>query len=128
MNTPQSRPSTDGSRRVLVIDDDPTILQLVQTLLAEEGYTVDTALDGQQALDSAAPRPEVVVLDMYLPGISGASLADKLRAKHGQDVRIVVMSASSVAEEAGLLGAAAYIAKPFDLDELSAAVRRVLAG
>lgn len=111
---------------MLVVDDDETILDLIGAILAEDGLVVEQALDGEDALNCDGP-PDLCVLDMFLPGIRGAELADALRAKYGKDLPILVTSASIVAQEARDLGAYEYLPKPFDLEDLLAAVRRGLA-
>lgn len=114
-------------RRILVIDDDATILDLIRAVLLEDGHTVEVALNGTEALarDGADP-PEVCVLDMFLPGISGPELVVALRDKYGHSLPILLTSASIVEREAAQLGAYEYLPKPFDLEELLAAVRRGL--
>jgi DNA-binding response OmpR family regulator len=121
------QPPAGEGPRVLVIDDDPTILELIRAILSEEGYVVDAALTGKAALaDGNAPTPAVVVLDMYLPGISGAELVEALRVRYGHNLPIMLTSASTVDDEAQALGAYEYLPKPFDLEELLASVRRGL--
>jgi len=112
--------------RVLVIDDDRTILDLIHAVLADEGFHVDTALSGDEAVNSPPYGVDLVVLDMFLPGLSGVELTDALRAKYGADLPILVTSASPVAREAHAIGAYEYLAKPFDLVDLVAAIRRGL--
>ncbi|HLG72023.1 MAG TPA: response regulator [Chloroflexota bacterium] len=115
-------------RRILVIDDDATILDLIRAVLLEEGHDVDVALNGAEALAKDSRPPEVCVLDMFLPGISGPDLVTALRDKFGQDLPILLTSASIVEREAEQLGAYEYLPKPFDLEELLGAVRRGLDG
>ncbi len=118
---------TTISGKILVIDDDETILDLIRAVLQEEGLEVEGALTGQEALDAdGSSTPDVCVLDMFLPGINGAPLVAGLRAKYGQGLPILVTSASIVDQEARQLGAYEYLPKPFDLEELLAAVRRGL--
>jgi DNA-binding response OmpR family regulator len=116
-----------GRARILVIDDDPTILELIKAILKDEGHSVNAALTGEDVLaDGAIPAPDLLVLDMFLPGISGRELAEALRARYGQDLPILVTSASSVDGEARALGAYECLPKPFELDELLAGVRQGL--
>ena len=116
-----------GRARILVIDDDPTILELIKAILKDEGHSVNAALTGEDVLaDGAIPAPDLLVLDMFLPGISGRELAEALRARYGQDLPILVTSASSVDREARALGAYECLPKPFELDELLAGVRQGL--
>ncbi|MBI2860223.1 MAG: response regulator transcription factor [Chloroflexi bacterium] len=114
--------------RILVVDDDPEILSLVRRGLAYEGYTVDTAADGEQALARARERePDLVILDVMMPGLDGLEVSRRLR--HGGDVPILMLTArGTVADKvAGLeSGADDYLVKPFALDELLARVKALL--
>jgi two-component system OmpR family response regulator len=114
---------------VLVVDDDPTIRQLLRWALEDEGIAVETAADGWQALSYIARRrPALVVLDMGLPGADGYQVADSLRAAHGPNVPIVVITADGrAATKAAGVGAFAYFHKPFELGDLVATVQRGLA-
>ena len=97
-------------------------------VLEEEGFAVSTARDGWQALDRiAAQHPDVVLLDLQMPMMSGWQVLEQLRA---QDIAVpvVIMTAGyRAAEEAAKHRVAGYLAKPFDLDELVAVVERVAA-
>ncbi len=114
--------------RILVVDDDPEIVSFVKRGLAYEGYTVDTAADGTEALARARDRePDLVVLDIMMPGIDGIEVAKRLR--QGGDVPILMLTAKgTVADKvAGLeSGADDYLVKPFAFDELLARVRALL--
>ena len=122
-----SQPVRRDPPLVMVVDDDPTILDLLRAVLLEEGYRVNAALNGAQALGFPADQaPAVVVLDMFLPGMNGPELAVALRSKFGAQLPILVTSASNVDAEAQALGAYEYLPKPFDLDALLAGVRRGL--
>ena len=121
----------DGPQEVspiLVVDDDPRMRHVIRSTLEEEGLAVETAADGPQALAQATRiRPRLVILDMGLPLLDGAGLAGELRAIYGDSLPFVVISADGhVVEKARRVGARAYLAKPFELDELAAAVRQVL--
>ncbi len=119
-----SFPEADGVP-VLVVDDDARIRQAVQWTLEDEGLTVLVAADGRQAEQRAAERtPAVVVLDMGLPDLDGASLAARLRQRCGAELPILLITADGRArEKAGLTGAYAYLSKPFQMDELVRLVR-----
>lgn len=114
---------------MLVVEDEPDLRDVVCAVLEDEGYIVASAADGRQALDRAAEeRPTLVVLDMGLPVLSGEEVAAELTKLFADPPPILVMSAAgTVAERARKIGAAGYIAKPFDLDDLAAAVRGTLA-
>jgi DNA-binding response OmpR family regulator len=114
--------------RVLVVDDDPTVREVVASYLRDAGHTVSEAADGETALAlSARERPNLVVLDVMLPGLDGLEVCRRLRAT--SDVPIIMLTA--LGEEAdrvlGLeLGADDYVTKPFSPRELSLRVSSVL--
>jgi DNA-binding response OmpR family regulator len=113
---------------ILVVEDEPELRAVVSFILQEEGFDVQTASDGQQAVDHAAKaRPALVVLDMGLPILSGEEVAAELLRLYPEPPPILVMSAAgAIAERARRIGAASFIAKPFDLDELASAVHRII--
>lgn len=113
---------------VLIVEDDTDLRQTIQWTLEDEGLIVETAADGQEALNRAAQRkPALVVLDMGLPIIDGNGVAAGLRASYGSSVSILTMTADGrAAEKAKRIGAVGYISKPFDLDALISAVKRAL--
>lgn len=112
---------------VLVVDDDPAILAMVSRTLESEGYAAVTAGDGEAALAALeAQEPRLVVLDMRMPVRDGPSFAREMRAR-GYRIPILVMTASNAQQSAREIHAAAYVSKPFDLDEIVEAVDRVLA-
>jgi two-component system response regulator MprA len=111
--------------RILVADDDPEIRSFLKRGLAYEGYTVDVADNGQQALEKALQTaPDLVILDVMMPGLNGLEVAKRLRA--GGDVPILLLTARGATADkvAGLdAGADDYLVKPFALEELLARVR-----
>ncbi len=113
---------------VLAIDDEPGVLRLLRTQLSAEGFRVVTASDGEQALTLAEEqRPDIVLLDLMMPGLSGVEVMRALRAR--SEVPIVMLTAKGDDQDKvrGLeLGADDYLAKPFSPDELSARIRAVL--
>jgi DNA-binding response OmpR family regulator len=114
--------------RVLVVDDDPTVSDVVRRYLERAGFVVDKAADGPSALALAAERnPDLVVLDLMLPGMSGIDVCRRLRRT--SDVPIVMLSA--LGEEADRVvgfetGADDYVTKPFSARELALRVQSVL--
>ena len=116
----QGRAALAEASRVLVVDDDPEIRDVVTWLLEDEGLPVETAGDGRRALDCATrARPALIVLDMGLPIMSGEEVAARLRDYYGEPPPIIVVSADGrAAEKAARIGARAYLHKPFDIDEL----------
>ena len=116
--------------RVLVVDDDDVIRQLITVNLELEGFEVATAVDGQDCLDKVKGiRPDVVTLDIMMPRLDGWEAASRLRADpETADIKVVLLSAR--AQEADLergsrIGVDAYLTKPFDPDELIEVVRRL---
>jgi two-component system response regulator MprA len=114
---------------VLVVDDDPPIRRMLERTLAAEGYAVRSAADGGGAL-AAVERsvPDLVVLDVSMPGVDGLAVARRLRAK-GLAMPILMLTARDGVPDrvAGLdAGADDYLVKPFAVEELSARVRALL--
>ncbi|HEU0167666.1 MAG TPA: response regulator [Chloroflexota bacterium] len=122
-------PGGDGAPQVLLVEDDPAIVELMQLVLADEGLTVDVARTGTRALEMARQRrPQVAILDLGLPEMYGKTLGKNLRKLY-PDLPLLVVSAlpsNAVAQDAWEMGAFSYITKPFELDVLSAAVKRGL--
>ena len=116
--------------RVLVVDDDPVICDLVAMTLGEHGYAVRRASDGREMLYFIGRElADVVILDVHLPDISGYALCRRLRDDYGDGVGIILISGQrkeSMDRVAGLLlGADDYMVKPFILEELVARVQRL---
>jgi two-component system response regulator MprA len=115
--------------RILVVDDDRAVRESLRRSLTFNGYEVDVAGDGAEALQQVADRrPDALVLDVMMPRVGGLEACRRLRAD-GDDVPILVLTArDSVADRvAGLdAGADDYLVKPFDLEELLARLRALL--
>lgn len=107
--------------RILVVDDDIYINNLLADALTREGYTVDKAFSGTEALLVLAKnKPDLILLDLMLPGLSGEELLPKIK-----NIPVIVVSAKvDVASKVGLLlgGAVDYVTKPFDIHELLARI------
>ena len=106
--------------RILVIDDEPMVREAVGRTLVAEGYVVDHAADGVAALALLdADPPDVILLDLMMPGMNGRQFMTVLRDGRGSDIPVVVMTAvHGLAQRAVDLGATDVVEKPFDLDEL----------
>jgi two-component system response regulator MprA len=122
----------DGGRRekplVLIVDDEPTIVSLIEGVLGERGYRVSTALNGQEALDAVIrDRPSLVLLEIHVPIIGGEGFVTELVARR-IDVPVVAMTAGpGAARWARKMGVQGALSKPFSVAELLAAVERLAA-
>lgn len=120
---------TSPAKTILICEDDENLRQLVRAVLGED-YRFVEAHDGREALDLALSlRPDLVILDLMLPGTSGLDVLEGLRRELPADeTRVIVISAWDHADEAALgAGADRFVLKPFDPDELAAVVSEVLA-
>ena len=116
-----------AERPVLVVDDDPAIVSVVSDVLRDSGFVVATASDGAEALEViGAKKPRAVLLDVHMPLVDGPALAEAMRGR-GLDAPVVVMTAGPNARRwAERVGAAAYLAKPFSVEQLVSVVRRTV--
>jgi len=117
-----------ANAKILVIDDEPNIVNLVTAYLKPEGYEVYTAEDGQQGLKAArAFKPDLIVLDVMLPGIDGIEVLTRLRRE--SDVYVILLTAKTEETDrvVGLsVGADDYVIKPFSPRELTARIKAAL--
>jgi len=113
-----------GRPLVLVVDDDPDILEAICDVLEVEGYRVARARNGREALDRVKEEhPGAILLDLMMPVMDGIAFAGALRTRTGGDrIPIVVISAEGNPQRAEAVGACGYLAKPFDVDALLAQV------
>jgi DNA-binding response OmpR family regulator len=121
-------PSRDTGHRILLVDDEPRIREVVANYLRRDGYVVETAGDGAIARRHLAEfKPDLVVLDLMLPAVSGFDVLTEIR--RAGDLPVIVLTARAEESDrvAGLeLGADDYVVKPFSPRELVARVRTVL--
>ena len=119
-----------GAPRLLVIDDDPTIREMLEMVLDSEGYEVVTAPHGMAAfaiLDQV--RPHIIILDMKMPIMDGWGFLERYRQRPGVKVPVVVLTAAQDdSRRASEVGADAYVAKPFAIDDLIRVLDRCIAG
>lgn len=120
---------TDGQIKVLVVDDEPNIVELLTVSLKFQGFNVMTASDGNEAIKMAREfRPDAYILDVMMPGMDGFELLTKLRAE-GLDSPVLYLTAKDAVEHRihGLtIGADDYVTKPFSLEEVITRLRVIL--
>lgn len=124
---PSRRPEGDKPvGRILVVDDEPRVVNLIGRALTQEGLMVDSARDGKQALELLDARPyDLVILDLMMPTVTGTKVLDRLREERPEQ-RVVVLSARDDTETKIRClesGACDYVSKPFDTSELVARVQ-----
>ena len=112
--------------RILIVDDEPDVADLIEAILKDEGYTVGVARDGAQGLMLARDwAPDLILRDVMLPDVDGGTIIRRLKQEAAtRDIPIIAMSAGrNIREHTGELDAAdGALAKPFDLDALLAQV------
>ena len=124
--------STDnaGNRRILIVDDDPDIIETVRYALENDGHEVLVARDGNQGLAMAErDDPDLIILDMMMPKRSGFLVMEKLRRSSGDPHKIIMITANEGNRHkayAEMLGVDDYIRKPFNMDRLLESVTRLL--
>ncbi|MGB9687480.1 response regulator transcription factor [Thermogutta sp.] len=122
--------STARRKRILLVDDDPEIVESMRVALEAMGYEVLIARDGNQGLALAdAENPDLVILDMMMPKRSGFLVLERLRQTRKVPVRVIMITANEGSRHkayAEMLGVDDYIRKPFAMDRLLDSVRRLL--
>jgi len=115
-------------RRILVVEDEPTLRETLAEALEEDGFTVDQAADGRSALEQfRRAQPDLLLLDLMLPELSGLEVTRQVRAESSVPIVMLTARDAEVDKVVGLeLGADDYVTKPFSLRELSARIRAVL--
>jgi DNA-binding response OmpR family regulator len=116
---------------ILIVDDDPNVLELVRVNCAAKGYTVLTATDGIEALRSVEEvMPALVILDVMMPEMDGWEVCKILRDLYHDCVKIIMLTAKDTVRDRiigkDILKADEYMTKPFDIDALLASVSRLL--
>jgi two-component system KDP operon response regulator KdpE len=115
-----------AKKKILIVDDEPRLLRVLNIKFIISGYNVVTASSGRQALDLIGPeQPDIVLLDIIMPGIDGFQVLEKIRAE--SDVPVIAFSARpELGRKARSLGADDFLAKPFDVDDLVKRIQKVL--
>lgn len=132
--TPSGAPATStlpaSGKRILLVDDDPEIIDSMRAVLESRGYQILVARDGNQGLAMAeGDGPDLVVLDMMMPKRSGFLVLEKLRRSSPNPVRVIMITANEGSRHkayAEMLGVDDYIRKPFAMDRLLDSVDRLL--
>ena len=116
----------DGKKRVLLVDDEDRIVNFLALKLKVSGYQVVCASDGEKGLELArSTNPDIILLDVIMPGIDGLEVLRRLRKF--SDVPVIILSAKErISEEVFALGANAFMSKPFNPDDLISKVRALL--
>jgi len=121
------------TKKVLIVDDEPNIVAALEFLLQKNGYAVKIAADGEDALAQLdAFKPDLVLLDVMMPKVSGYEVCQRMRAQpQWRHIKIVMLSAKGreVEVSKGMsLGADLYVTKPFSSTELVATIDKLLSG
>ena len=118
----------EATRRVLVVDDEPLVREVVTSYLRRDGFAVEEAAEGKAALDAMArTKPDLIVLDVMLPNVDGLSILSQVRETSNIPVILLTARTEEANRVVGLeLGADDYVVKPFSPRELVARVRSVL--
>src|SRR5262245_8512013 len=128
--TPEKRESTEA-KRILLVDDDPEIVEAMKYALENRGHVVLVARDGNQGLAMAEREdPDLLILDMMMPKRSGFLVLEKLRRSRPVPVRVIMITANEGSRHkayAEMLGVDDYIRKPFAMDRLLESLGRLLA-
>lgn len=117
-----------AARKILVADDDPKILKMLEHALRNEGYEVIRAADGEEALNLALQRrPDMVVLDVMMPKLDGFAVCGRIRASSPVPILLLTARSDNIDKVVGFnMGADDYLTKPFDINELVLRVKAIL--
>lgn len=122
-----SEATSSASAVVLIVDDDPSLIRMIALTLRTHGYGVETAGNGQEALDRLeSVRADVIVLDLAMPVMDGRTFYRKLRSQ-GDNTPVLLLSAHGAREAAQELLTEGYLGKPFNPDDLTAKIEMLIA-
>ena len=118
--------------KILLVDDEPNILVAIEFLLTKEGYQIEKAFDGQQAIEKVESfHPNIIILDVMMPGLDGFEVARRVRHMDGNDdIKIIFLTAKGTTQDkmkGYSTGGEYYLIKPFDNDELVDLVKELVA-
>ena len=126
----QSKPTLNKTHHILIVDDDPEIIESLRYALGEKGFQVSVARDGNQGVAIAETKsPDLVVLDMMMPRRSGFLVLERLRQTIETTIPVIMITANDGTrhrEYAELLGVNDYISKPFPMERLLSSVDNLL--
>ena len=118
----------------MVVDDEENVVELVKVLLEQEGYKVITASNGKECLEKLkTTKPDLILLDMMMPGMSGREVCEKIRANpKTRDIKVVFLTVARFSETGKhvleSLNVTDYITKPFDNEDLLRRIKKILSG
>ena len=115
-------------KKILVADDDPGIVDAMQILLEDEGYEVITTMDGQTIPKMYEQKPDLVFLDIWMSGMNGNTICQKLKADEAtKDIPVIMFSANRDTEQIAMqCGAEDFLSKPFEIKDLLEIVKKYL--
>ena len=130
MSAESSPPQSRLGKRILLVDDDPEIVETIRIALETKGYQVFVARDGNQGLALAdRENPDLIILDMMMPKRSGFLVLERLRRTRPVPIRVIMITANEGSRHkayAEMLGVDDYIRKPFPMDRLLESVERLI--
>ncbi len=121
-------------KKILIVDDEPNLIELVKAVLEAEGYIIEAAFNGKEALkklQSGSYMPDLVILDMMMPGMSGREVCEKIRANpKTKDIKVIFLTVAKFSEVGKevlkKLNVLDYITKPFENEDLLNKIKKVL--
>lgn len=120
------------TKKIMIVDDEESLIELVKAIMEQEGYEVIVAMNGEEALEKLkSVKPDLILLDMMMPGMSGREVCDKIRSNpKTKDLKIAFLTVAKFSEAGkGVLKDMAvldYITKPFDNQDLIDRVKKIL--
>ena len=120
---------SNASKKIMIADDDPGIVDAIEMLLEFEGYQVSSTIDGSTVLDMKHELPDLLLLDIWMSGEDGRDICKKLKQEDAtKDIPVIMISASKdIKESAMAAGADDFLAKPFEMNELLSKIKNLTA-